>query len=183
MARFSATVMCGNTRRPSGQWAIPRRRISWAASPWISRPSKRMRPAAARTSPEMVRSVVVFPAPLAPSRHTNSPAPTVSVTPWSAAIRPYRASTPSSVSTGPRSEIGPDHLGVALDLLGGAVRDEPTVVQDEHVVGDAHDQPHVVLHEEHGHAAVPDLPDEAGHRRLLGRGHARRRLVQQQEPW
>ncbi len=47
-----------------------------------------MRPAAARTSPEIVLSVVVFPAPLAPMRQTNSAAPTVSETESSAATRP-----------------------------------------------------------------------------------------------
>ncbi len=41
-----------------------------------------------RTVPEMARSVVVFPAPFAPSRATTSPSSSVSVTSCSALIGP-----------------------------------------------------------------------------------------------
>ena len=54
-------------------------------------------------SPDTVRSMVVLPAPLAPTTATTSPAPTASVTEWSARRSPWPASTPdSSSSDGPR---------------------------------------------------------------------------------
>ena len=46
----------------------------------MSSPSNTMRPAVAATRPEMQLSVVVLPAPLAPSRQTIWPASTLSET-------------------------------------------------------------------------------------------------------
>ena len=54
----------------------------------MSRPSKTIRPVAALTSPEMVRSVVVFPAPLDPIRATISPLSTERLIPRRACTRP-----------------------------------------------------------------------------------------------
>jgi len=47
-----------------------------AGSAVMSSPAKRMRPAAARTSPEMVRRSVVLPAPFEPTMQVISPAGT-----------------------------------------------------------------------------------------------------------
>ena len=52
--------------RPSGTWPTPRRTISSVALPAIGSPSKLIAPSV-RTMPQMARSVVVLPAPLAPS--------------------------------------------------------------------------------------------------------------------
>jgi hypothetical protein len=53
----------------------------------MSRPLKRMVPVVL-TMPVMARSVVVFPAPLAPSRETMAPSSTAAVTPCRAFIGP-----------------------------------------------------------------------------------------------
>ena len=53
----------------------------------IGFPSKRISPDR-RTVPEIARSVVVLPAPFAPSTETDSPFSTVSDTPWSALTAP-----------------------------------------------------------------------------------------------
>ena len=56
-----------------------------------------------------------------------------------------------------RSEIGPDDLGVGLHLGRRAVGDLAAEIQSDHVVGDPHDEVHVVLDEQDRHAdAVAD---------------------------
>ena len=54
----------------------------------MSRPPKVIVPFAGCMSPEILRSVVVLPAPLLPMSATISEAPTVSDTAWSACTRP-----------------------------------------------------------------------------------------------
>ena len=68
--------MNGNSRPPSG--TITRRRVttSCAASRSIGSPSKRIVPAVHGSSPEIVLSSVVLPAPFAPTTETISSAPT-----------------------------------------------------------------------------------------------------------
>ena len=46
----------------------------------------------------------------------------------------------------------------------------------------AHHQAHVVLDQEHGHVLLAYAPDQLDQALPLGAGHARGRLVQQQEP-
>ena len=75
-------------RRPSGTRAIPARMISWVGRPWISWPSKTMRPPPAAASPVMARSVVVLPEPLAPSKVTIRPRGTLKLTPSTALMAP-----------------------------------------------------------------------------------------------
>ncbi len=59
------------------------------------------------------------------------------------------------------AEIRLDHGLVGLHLGRRAVRDLAPEAHDVDVVGDAHDEVHVVLHEEHGELeVVADLPDE-----------------------
>ena len=60
-------------RRPSGAWPIPSWTSSWAATCEMSRPSNSTFPTRGWRSPEIVLSVVVLPAPLAPIRVTISP--------------------------------------------------------------------------------------------------------------
>ena len=69
------------TRRPSGQWATPSRTMRDGGSRSMRSPAKRIAPARGRISPEMVRSVVLLPAPLAPSSATTSPGATARLTP------------------------------------------------------------------------------------------------------
>ena len=53
-------------RRPSGDWPIPSVTISWAGRTSMRSPRYTMLPLLTRFRPEMVLSVVVFPAPFAP---------------------------------------------------------------------------------------------------------------------
>ena len=84
--------------RPSGTCATPCR----ATDSGVAR-ARRLPPSTTspvrRTVPETARSVVVLPAPFAPSSATISPSSTVSDTPWSATTWPYRAVTSESSSS------------------------------------------------------------------------------------
>ena len=82
------TVMPGKIPRPSGAWQIPSSTRWCAGTPLMSLPSNTMRPELSGTTPEIVLSVVVLPAPLAPIRVTTSPCATVHDTPLSASTLP-----------------------------------------------------------------------------------------------
>ena len=87
ISRFSWTLICRKTRRPSGTWARPRLTSLWAGTPVMLSPWKVMEPVRAWSRPEMVCKVVVLPAPLAPIRVTISPSSTwkeTSLTAWMA---------------------------------------------------------------------------------------------------
>jgi len=88
ISRFSATVRRGKIFRPSGDWTRPSATISCGGSPPMSRPPNRIVPVRARTQPEMVMSVVVLPAPLAPMSVTISPPSTDRLMPCSASMLP-----------------------------------------------------------------------------------------------
>ena len=88
ISRFSSTVMRGKIRRPSGDCAIPISATVWPGRPWISAPLKTIRPVRGGTIPEIERSVVDLPAPLAPMSVTISPSLTSSEMPLSASIEP-----------------------------------------------------------------------------------------------
>src|SRR6266545_2514208 len=169
-------------RRPSGHCAMPEASTACAGRPSRRSPRKLMRPARGCRSPEIVRTVVLFPAPLAPRRQTSSPDATVRETPWSTSTAPYATVTSSSVSKGlVRSEVGADDLGVALDLRRGALGDLLTVVQDDDPITEAHHQLHVVLHEQHAHPASPQVADEPHEAAGLHGIEPRRRLVEEQD--
>ena len=85
---FSFTVRPGKTRRPSGTCEMPSRTIASGPRPAIDLPSNRISPAAGFARPEIARSVVDLPAPLAPSSVTTSPSSTLIETPRSASISP-----------------------------------------------------------------------------------------------
>ena len=74
--------------RPSGECARPRRTISFAGTFVRSRSPIRTVPFRGRRTPAIVRSVVVFPAPLLPMSVTISPFSTVSEMPFSAWMLP-----------------------------------------------------------------------------------------------
>ncbi len=88
MSRFSSTLICGNTRRPSGQCAIPLASTRGALAPVMSMPSNRIWPERGGTRPEIARNVVLLPAPLAPISATSWPAFTSSEMPRSAVTPP-----------------------------------------------------------------------------------------------
>ena len=68
--------------------ASPLATSSWASYLRASSPLKVMAPSRGRSSPVMVRRVVVFPAPLPPMRQTISPSSTVMETPFKAWMLP-----------------------------------------------------------------------------------------------
>ena len=76
------------TIRPSGTWEIPSRTISCGFSFRSGFPSKRISPWLGGISPEMARSVVLFPAPLAPTSVTIPPSSTDMEMPFRAWIDP-----------------------------------------------------------------------------------------------
>jgi len=86
-------VRCSNTRRPSNTCAIPRRTIACGAIPSMRWPLSSMvplvtSPRSDRKTPEIAFSVVVFPAPFAPSSVVMCPSATVSETPFSTRMTP-----------------------------------------------------------------------------------------------
>ena len=74
--------------RPSGTWQRPRATILWAGSLVMSSPRNSILPALGRSRPEMVRSVVVLPAPLPPMRVTMDPCSMLNEMPPSAEMAP-----------------------------------------------------------------------------------------------
>jgi hypothetical protein len=72
-SRFSSTVMRPNSRRPSGDSAMPRCTRCSGDSRWISSPSRRIEPLLIGTLPAMALSVLLLPAPLEPISATSSP--------------------------------------------------------------------------------------------------------------
>ena len=88
MIRLSRTVRREKRRLPSGEWHRPKVTILAACMRVMSVPANVTVPRVGCISPEMVRSVVVLPAPLAPMSATISPAPRSMVTSRSACTRP-----------------------------------------------------------------------------------------------
>src|SRR5690606_6628298 len=114
-----------------------------------------------RRRPDTARSVVVLPAPFAPSSATTWPPPTCNDTSCRICRPPYPASTLSSVSNELLlSEIRLDDPLVPGDVPGRARRQDLTVVQDDDLVGQCHDSRHHMLDEKHRHAVRVDLPEQ-----------------------
>src|SRR5213079_996390 len=181
--RFSRTVSRLKMRRPSGTCAMPFQTISWGGTPTSGSESSVIVPRAGWSSPEMVLSVVVLPAPLLPRTATISPRPTSSPTPLSARILPYETSSPSTRSMPTlalaRPEIRLDDPRVPLDLPRRPLGDLLAVVEHRHPVRHLHDHAHVVLDQDDREPEVGDeLAHEPHERRGLALGHPRGRLVE-----
>ncbi len=178
-------------RRPSGTWLIPSATISCGGPRcgWVV-PSKRIVPAAGCSMPEIVRSVVVLPAPLAPSSATISPSATSRLTPLQGADRPVADLDPveleqrhqRSSSSGSglcrrparrrplrwcsawRRRAGPGtprrRRGRAGPRPGCPPRSQAEI-EHGHTLGHRHHEPHVVLDEQDADAPLPvDAADE-----------------------
>ena len=87
------TLRVRKTRRPSGTRARPRVTMRSAGIRVRSWPANSMAPFRGGSSPEMVRRVVVLPAPLPPIKVTTSPGRTWREMPLSTGKRPYPAWT------------------------------------------------------------------------------------------
>src|SRR5919108_3597676 len=136
----------------------------------------------------IVRSVVVLPAPLRPTRQTTSRGPTSSETRrkiWLASMNTSTSATLSTPSRRLRSAADHDvhHLLIAPDLGRRRVGDDPALVERHDAVGVAEDDVHVVLDLDDGlEAHPPRRPDQDLHDgRLVARAHPAGRLVEQDD--
>src|SRR2546430_330535 len=130
----------------------------------MRRPRNETLPSVGRVSPEIVRKIVVFPAPLAPIKVTISPAATSMDTPRTASIPPYatcRSRTDNRIPSacGP-AKVRLDHFRVTLDLVRRSFRDLLAVIQDDDAVGYPHDEAHVVFDNDDRDPHLPDAPHQ-----------------------
>ena len=88
ISRFSRTLICRNTRRPSGQSAMPLPTMVCGAMPSRLLPSNSTTPSRGLSRPATVLSVVDLPAPLAPISVTTSPSSTSKEMPFTAWMAP-----------------------------------------------------------------------------------------------
>src|SRR5438270_4176196 len=78
---------------------MPRRAMRLEARPMSWAPRKTTEPCRCGTIPMIARRVVVFPAPLRPSKVTTSPCPTAKLIPCSMCDSPYQACSSSTCSS------------------------------------------------------------------------------------
>src|SRR5215813_4024907 len=164
MTRFSSTDSEGNSRRPSGTSAMPRATRAWAASCPIGSPANAIVSACDRMRPAIAASRVLFPAPLAPTTATTSPAATSMETPNSAWKSPYEAS--SARTSRSRSGISRDaHVDFAHGGAGDhgariAGGDERAAVQHHQPVHHRKQRMDHVLDPDDRDAALAHLADQ-----------------------
>ena len=133
-----ARVRNGNTWRPSGTSAMPRRATS-SGSRAVDGGAVEVDAARCADRPRRrsVFSRVVLPAPLAPSTATMLPVATSKLTPRSAGIGPYQVSTLRTSSRGGHgsgAEIGGDDGRIALHFGRRAARERSALVHHQHAV-------------------------------------------------
>src|SRR5215207_3277050 len=157
-------------------------------------PSNQISPDWGLIKPEMVRSVVVLPAPLVPRSVTTWPWSTLKLIPLTAMTRPYatfRSLTSSIVLTlllerlefggvfGSGADVGLDHPWVGLDLGWRTFDQGPSLDQTQHAVAEIEDEPHVVLDNDNPKTKIADSEDQLLGLPSLLRIHSRGRLIQQ----
>ena len=125
-------------------------------------PSSRISPPVIGARPEIAISVEVLPAPLEPMiaviSRCRAPRGRCRAEPGHGRRRPAGPRLKHAASSRPVTEIGLDHLRVALDVGGRALRDLLAEVEHRHDVGDAHDQLHVMLDHDLGHTGCFGCP-------------------------
>src|SRR5205823_5205326 len=139
-------------------------------------------PARSGSRPMMLSMVVVLPAPLRPTRTTDSLSPTSSETCRRICARPrYVLMACSSSMGGPEHRVL--HRLVAADLLRSATGEAHALLHDHDAVGVLEDNVHVVL-DDHGSDPVrpDDRADHVHDRRLLPGADAAGRLVEEEQP-
>src|SRR5260370_39515540 len=140
---------------------MPDLAIRFEALAISSSPDRVIEPLRWPTMPMIARSVVVWPAPLRPSKVTTSPSPTVKFMPCRMCDSPYQAwrsptrsnslsRTAASGMTGPH--IGLDHLRVFRHCRIIALGKDAAASQHGDRVGEIGDDREIVLH--HQHSAV-----------------------------
>src|SRR5207248_329901 len=132
------------------------------------------------STPQMQRSVVVFPAPLLPSRVTISFSFTLSESENSTCTSPYPALIPRTSSM-LLPQVRLDHRGVLHDLLRRSRGNQLARVEHDDVLAEAHHRGHHVLdHQDRDTLLVADAPDERHHVPRLDRVHPGDDLVEEQ---
>src|SRR3954469_9157096 len=162
---------------------MPSRARLYGAIEVMSVPRKVILPPRTGSRPMMLSMEVVLPAPLRPTRTTDSCWPTCNDTLRRICARPREVSTLESASMG-GSEDGVLDALVVADLLWRAARQHDPLVHDHDAVGVAEDDVHVVL-DDHGGDAVgaDDGGDDVHDGRLLARGDTAGRFVEEEQLW
>src|SRR5713101_7680347 len=130
---------------------MPRRTMRSVARPSMRCPSKVICPARGTSSPMIVRSVVVLPAPLLPVSVTTSPRSTVKEMPRKARMLPQALWTvcrASKVERSPCAKIGFNHLWVTLDHTRRPFCQLGAIIEHRDPIGNAHDHFHVMLNQQ-----------------------------------
>src|SRR5215469_8880731 len=127
----------------------------------MSLPSIRTEPPSGRCRPAIVASVVVLPAPFAPSSTTSSDSRTYRLRSRTTGLPLYPAFRPATstipVRSGPSvlatvaPQVSLDDPAVVADLRRGSGRDDLAEVKDDDAVAQAEHHTHVVVHEQHAH--------------------------------
>src|ERR1700735_33453 len=165
-----------------------------------------IRPASGRSRPAMVDSVVVLPAPLAPSSATTSASPTYRVRSRTTGLPLYPASRPStSITRGPGlggpglggpggrgsealmvttvgAQVRLDHGTAVPDLVRGARGDDAAEIDDHDAIAEAQHQAHVVVDEQDAHAPAGQRGDPFTEGQALVVVQACGGLVHQHQP-
>src|ERR1700730_16525411 len=150
----------------------------------ISRAPNVTEPLRASSSPTMVLSSVVLPAPLRPSTATAPrwrAARLTSNTTW---LRPYETQSPrtSRKAGSDTGEIDLLHLAAALHLRDRSTLEHIALIQDGEHVADVADEIEIVLDDDERTAPLDRNQPPAGNAPLL-QAHTCGRLVEQQKPW
>src|SRR5512133_1332145 len=145
----------------------------------ICLPSNSIMPRFSLTTPEMVFSVVDFPAAFPPTRATISPSSTSSDIPWRTWRSPYATSISRTLSKEVLlSQVCLDHPLVLRDFRGRPLGDLLAVVQDDYPLGYIHSRGHDVLDHDQRDPAVPQPLDDAQHLHELRGVKSRHHLVE-----
>src|SRR5450759_1515787 len=153
------------------------------ARPVRSVPATRTPPRRGFTRPEMVRTSVVLPAPLAPSTVVIMPSATVSETPSNATTPPYATvrSVTSSMSH-LAAEVGGGHVVVGADLVRRSRGDHSA--KAEHGDAIAHRHHHVeVMFDERDTHVCPESVEQLIELLDLTRRQPAGGLVEQEQRW
>src|SRR5436305_824768 len=149
--------MLGKMRRPSGTWIRPCDTIVDGLARSVCAPSNWIAPRHGRSTPEIARLSVDFPAPFEPSTATISPGATTRSMPRRISVAPYPACSPVIARIGSAigspahparravTEIGFDHARIGRDRLRRACRDDASFGEHEHMRGQTHHRLHDML--------------------------------------
>src|SRR5262249_44351274 len=134
----------------------------------------------------MLSIVVVLPAPLRPTRQTDSFSPTESDTDRRICARPRYVLMPSTSSMALMRAWPEDHLPdlrILLDLFQNSARQDEALIHDHDAIGVLENDVHVVLDDHRRDLlGTHDRTDHIHDRRLLARRNTAGGLVEEEKP-